>query len=241
MSTIDWYGNVSLVVFFAGCNLRCLYCQNSGLIPLGSGRTVPLSVLRDRLEAEKMILDAVVFTGGEPLLQPDALLEAAKLVKSYGFKVMLDTNGSIKPDVERMLTSGLFDRIALDVKAPLKQGPMGKVTGRPELGASIAESVEYCLELSKELGLEMEVRTTIAPGVSDDPEFIREIAVAILGRSHAYYLQQFDNVGEVLDKNLKLEHPPSREEMISLANIALSTGLRNVYIKTRQNGLEKVG
>ena len=241
MSTVDWYGNVSLVVFFAGCNYRCPYCQNSGLIPLDSGREIDLSLLRDRFEANKLINDAIVFTGGEPVLQPDAVIEAAKLAKSHSLKVMLDSNGSVKENVDKVLRSGYIDRVALDVKAPINAVDYGRVTGRPDLGEASVEAVEHCLNLSKEFRIEMEIRTTVAPGVSDDPAFIRSIAESIKGRSDAYYLQQFDNLGEVLSQTLKQEKPPSREAMTSLAHEALRTGLRNVFIKTRINGLERMG
>ncbi|MDP2899435.1 MAG: radical SAM protein, partial [Candidatus Bathyarchaeota archaeon] len=119
MSTVDWYGNVSLVVFCAGCNYRCPYCQNSGLIPLDSGREIDIDLLRERFEANRLINDAVVFTGGEPVLQPDAVIEAAKLAKSRGLKVMLDSNGSVKENIDKVLRSGYVDRVALDVKAPI--------------------------------------------------------------------------------------------------------------------------
>ncbi|MFA5870022.1 MAG: anaerobic ribonucleoside-triphosphate reductase activating protein [Candidatus Bathyarchaeia archaeon] len=241
MSTVDWYGNVSLVVFCAGCNYRCPYCQNSGLIPLDSGREIDLGLLRERFEANKLINDAVVFTGGEPVLQPDAVIEAAKLAKSRGLKVMLDSNGSVKENVDRVLRSGYIDRVALDVKAPINPVDYGRVTGRPDLGEASVAAVEHCLNLSRELGIEMEVRTTVAPGVSDDPAFIRSIANSIKGRCDAYYLQQFDNLGEVLSQTLKREKPPSREAMMSLAREALKTGLRHVFIKTRSNGLERMG
>lgn len=241
MSTVDWYGNVSLVVFCAGCNYLCPYCQNSGLIPLDSGREIDLSLLRERFEANKLINDAIVFTGGEPVLQPDAVIEAAKLAKSNSLKVMLDSNGSVKENVDKLLRSGYIDRVALDVKAPVNPIDYGRVTGRPDLGEASVEAVEHCLNLSMELGIEMEVRTTVAPGISDDPVFIRSIAESIKGRSDTYYLQQFDNLGEVLSQTLKQEKPPSRETMTSLAQEALRTGLRNVFIKTRSNGLERMG
>ena len=241
MSTVDWYGNVSLIVFCAGCNYRCPYCQNSGLIPLDSGREVDLELLRDRFEANKVINDAVVFTGGEPALQPDAIIEAARLAKSRGLKVMLDTNGSVKQNIDRILRSGAIDRVALDVKAPINPRDYGRVTGRPDLGEASVEAVEGCLNLSRELSIEMEVRTTVAPGVSDDPAFIRNIAESIKDRCDVYYLQQFDNLGEVLSQTLKQEKPPTREAMMSLAREALQTGLKNVFIKTRSNGLERMG
>src|SRR5512142_373904 len=106
MSTIDWYGYVSLIVFCAGCNYRCPYCQNSALIPVDAGREISLELLEDRFEANKMINDAVVFTGGEPALQPNAIVEAAKLAKSRKLKVMLDTNGSVTENIDKILRSG---------------------------------------------------------------------------------------------------------------------------------------
>jgi pyruvate formate lyase activating enzyme len=241
MSTVDWYGNVSLIVFCAGCNYRCPYCQNSALIPLDAGREIPLSLLEERFEANKVINDSVVFTGGEPVLQPKALIEAAKLAKSRGLKVMLDTNGSVKDNLNSVLRSGYVDRVALDVKAPLNPEDYGFVTGRPDLGKDSVEAVEHCLDIAKELRIEMEVRTTVAPGLSDAQDFIEKIARSIVGRCDVYYLQQFDNLGEVLSQTLKQEKPPSRETMMSLAHRATSTGLINVFIKTRSHGLERMG
>ena len=241
MSTVDWYGNVSLIVFCAGCNYRCPYCQNSALIPLDAGREIDLTLLKERIEANKIIIDAIVFTGGEPVLQPNAIIEAAKLAKSLGLKVMLDTNGSVKENLDKILRSGYIDRIALDVKAPLNPTDYGMVTGRPDLGEQSVEAVEHCLTLSRELGLEIEARTTVAPGVSDAPTFIASIAENIKGRCDVYYLQQYDNLGEILSQTLKQEKPPSREAMISLAQEAHRTGMTNVFIKTRSNGLERMG
>jgi pyruvate formate lyase activating enzyme len=241
LSTVDWYGNVSLIIFCAGCNYRCPYCHNSGLIPLDAGREIDLSFLKERFEANKVINDAVVFTGGEPVLQPEAIIEASKLAERHGLKVMLDTNGSVKENIDMVLNSGYIDRVALDVKAPINPIDYGRVTGRPDLGEASVEAVENCLNLSKDCSIEMEVRTTVAPGLSDTPEFISKIAERIKGRCDVYYLQQFDNLGEVLSQTLKHEKPPTREAMRSLAREALKTGLRNVFIKTRSNGLERMG
>jgi pyruvate formate lyase activating enzyme len=241
LSTVDWYGNVSLVIFFAGCNFRCPYCQNSSLLPLDSGREVNLALLRERFEANKMFIDAVVLSGGEPLLQPEPVIEAAKLARSFGLKVMLDTNGSVEKHIDKVLRTGFIDRVALDVKAPLNPIDYGRITGCPDLGQESVEAVKHCLDLSNELGLETETRTTVAPGISDDLIFIRSIASSLKDRTDVYYLQQFDNSGEILSQTLKPEKPPSREAMMSLAQEALSTGLRNVFIKTRSHGLERMG
>ena len=241
MSTVDWYGNVSLVVFFAGCNFRCPYCHNSDLIPAGSGEKVELRLIRRRIEVGLSLLDSVIFTGGEPLLQQKAVLEAAELIKGFGLKLMLDTNGSLPSVVEKLLDARLVDRVALDVKAPLTTEDYGRVIGLPRLGSEMAESVECTLELCNSHGVEVEARTTVAPTVSDDPDFIRRIAPSIKGRCSVYYLQQFDNTGNVLSPRLKKLEPPSREEMVELAEAAIGEGVRNVYIKTRELGLERTG
>ena len=244
MSTVDWYGNVSLVVFFAGCNFRCPYCQNSGLLPLDSGREVDIEFIRRRISMNMSPvpeLDAVVLTGGEPLLQPGAVMEVAKLVKGLQLKLMLDTNGSIPSAVQPLLEAGLVDRVALDVKAPLNESDYERVAGLPGGAVSIVEGVEATLSLCNNYGVEVEARTTVAPTVSDDIAFIKQIADEIRGRCHCYYLQQFDNTGDVLSPELKALAPPTRERMVELAEMAFNEGVENVFIKTREFGLERVG
>jgi pyruvate formate lyase activating enzyme len=243
MSTIDWYGNVSMVVFWAGCNLRCPYCHNSTLIPLESGTVVGLDLLDERLRQSMdpvPSLDAVVFTGGEPILQADAVIAAARLVKKYGLKLMLDTNGTLFSDVERILRTGLVDRVALDVKTPLNEDDFKKVSQIPEMAERHVKSIINTLNLCKELGIPVEARTTVAPGLSDGEEFIRQIARDIRGLCEVYYLQQFDNLGDVLSPELKLKAPPEKEGLIKLAKAAIEEGSDKVFIKTRFDGLERV-
>ncbi len=238
MSTIDWHGNVSLVVFFAGCNFRCHYCQNSSLLPLDSGREVDAEYVRRRMEVGRDLLDSVVITGGEPLLQPEGLEEVADLARTLSLKIMLNTNGSRPEVVERLLEAGLIDRVALDIKAPFTEKEYSSVVG--EKGGSLWREVEKTLEICRENGVETEVRTTVAPGVSDEPDFIERIATSIEGRCDEYSLQQFDNLGDVLSPELKAKSPPSRERLMQLAEVALASGLENVSIKTRDMGLERM-
>jgi len=244
MSTVDWYGNVSFVVFFAGCNFRCPYCQNSGLLPLDSGEKVELEAIRERIKLNMSPvpeLDAVVLTGGEPLLQPEAIMEVAKLVRELGLKLMLDTNGSIPSALGPLLEAGLVGRVALDVKAPLTPEEYRKVAGLGTCCASAIEGIKSTLALCNSHGVEIEARTTIAPTLTDNPDLIRQIAKQIRNRCDVYYLQQFDNTGEVLSLKLKSLPPPTRERMVELAKVALQEGVENVYIKTRDFGLERVG
>jgi len=241
ISTVDWYGNVSSVVFFAGCNFRCPYCQNSSLIPVDSGLEVAPDILRQRIETNLGLLDSVVFTGGEPLLQKDALMEAARVVKNYHLKLMLDTNGSLPDTVNGLLDAHLVHRVALDVKAPLTAEDYGRVINLPLLGAEMIEAVEETIEICNSHGVEIEARTTVVPTLSDEPEFIQRIASSLRGRCKVFYLQQFDNTGDILDQRFKKLKPPTREQMVELAEVALGEGLDGVYIKTRKLGLERMG
>ena len=240
MSTVDWYGNVSLVIFFSGCNFQCPYCQNSGLIPLESGEEVDIELISERIRIGRQLLDAVVFTGGEPLLQPKALMEAGELVKGFGLKLMIDTNGSIPSSIEPLLNADLVDRVALDVKAPMTPEDYKRVAGLRVDGKTVVEGIKRTIDICEEHGVTIEARTTIAPTLSDGNEFVRGIASHITNHCDVYYLQQFDNTGEVLSPEIKALEPPSRRRMIELAKIAIQEGVKNVYIKTRKNGLERV-
>lgn len=244
LSTVDWYGRPSFVVFFAGCNFRCPYCQNPALIPKNSGKEVELEWLRGQMEISLKpvkTFEAVVFTGGEPLVQQKAVMEAAELVKNLGIKLMLDTNGSCPGAVERLLEGGLIDRIALDVKAPFTAEDYGRVIGVPTLGHEMAGKVRRTLELCGDGGVEVEARTTVAPNLSDSPGFIRSLASCIKGLCDVYYLQQFDNTGQVFSSSFKGMQPPEREKLVLLAETALAEGVENVYIKTRKLGRERIG
>ena len=149
-STIDWHGCVSIVVFFAGCNFRCPYCQNASLIPLDSGFEVSIEDIGGRIEGMSIFVDSVVISGGEPLIQPEALREVCMVAKKYGLKTMIETNGS-KPDViEELIKDKLLDYIALDFKtSPCKYHLVG---GEPPFEA-LAVLLRY------DVGFE--IRTTI--------------------------------------------------------------------------------
>ena len=111
---LDYPGRVAATIFTGGCNLRCLFCQNSslaeGLIP-EINETDVLSFLEKR----KGLITGVCISGGEPTLQPD-LADFLREIKDMGYDVKLDTNG-FEPQVLRNLAEEeLVDYIALDIK-----------------------------------------------------------------------------------------------------------------------------
>lgn len=172
LSTIDYPGKLAAVVFTQGCNYRCSYCHNAGLIPFeGDENVEPEHVLRI-LEKRKVVLEGVVITGGEPTLQKD-LLPFIRLLKTLGYEVKLDTNGS-KPEVlDELITCGLVDYVAVDFKS--------WKTGYERLsGGDIhaLEQVLHSIDLVFRCGVQLEVRTTCDKRFID-VDVIRTMSLAI--------------------------------------------------------------
>ena len=187
LSLSDYPGKLSAIVFFAGCNLRCPFCYNSELVlPELAGGLCPLAPeavlteLADRLG----FLDAVVLTGGEPTLSPD-LPEFVRALKTLGFLVKLDTNGTNPAVLAKLLQEKLLDYVALDIKAPFPR--YSEYTGLKEAG-EVVEAVQESLSVALQLAPDYEVRTTVAPGLSASD--LLEIAQSLKGVKR-YVLQPF--------------------------------------------------
>ncbi|MBO8085942.1 MAG: anaerobic ribonucleoside-triphosphate reductase activating protein [Marichromatium sp.] len=115
LTTVDYPGELAAVVFLQGCGWRCHYCHNQELIPSTAQEGAPTwPELLARLEDRRGLLDAVVFSGGEPTLQ-HGLRPAVEAVKAMGFKVGLHTNGAYPVRLERVLSA--LDWVGLDIKA----------------------------------------------------------------------------------------------------------------------------
>jgi pyruvate formate lyase activating enzyme len=175
-SLVDYPGKVAAVIFTQGCNFRCPYCHNSGLVfPELFTDEIPFEYVWDFLEQRRGLLDGVVFCGGEPTLQND-LLEVIGKIRSLGFAIKLDTNGS-KPDILAEVLPHL-DYVAMDIKAPLDK--YSSVSGVAVDNYEIRRS----MLLIRASGIPYEFRTTF------HPEFIsvnlKEEIQKMLGRNEIY-------------------------------------------------------
>ena len=92
LSTVDWPGQLAAVVFCQGCGWRCRYCHNPDLISFGTPGRYGWNEMLVWLERRRRLLDAIVFSGGEPTLQP-GILEAVGQARALGFKIGLHTAG----------------------------------------------------------------------------------------------------------------------------------------------------
>jgi len=179
----DFPGKRAVVIFVRGCNLRCSYCGYAGLLggcedQDGHDWEYAEKYLQKRLDR----LDGVVFSGGEPTLQSD-LRRCLERVKAMGLATKLDTNGT-QPEVLRdLLTSGLLDYVAMDVKAPLEN--YANLVGR----RIDVEMIRTAIWVVKQSGVAHEFRTTVVPGLHTTRE-LKAISELIHGADR-YVVQDF--------------------------------------------------
>ena len=116
LSLLDYEDKVSVVLFSQACNMRCPFCHNGEAV-LGASKEdeIDFNEILDFLKTRKGLIDAVVFTGGEPTLEPDLKVKI-KAVRDLGFLIKLDTNGTNPEIVESLLDEGLIDYVAMDIK-----------------------------------------------------------------------------------------------------------------------------
>ena len=166
----DYPGQVAAMVFMQGCNFRCTYCHNKGLIPEYGKHMVPPSSVLAFLTKRRLRLRGVVISGGEPTCQA-GLARFLSELKSLGYSIKLDTNGSNPRVLERLLGQGLVDYIAMDIKAPWDR--YEDVTGIPGSGALAHRS----MEIVARSGIQHIFRTTVVPGLIDESDIraIREL------------------------------------------------------------------
>jgi len=114
LSASDYPDRLAAVVFCQGCAWRCTYCHNSHLLPRKGNAEIPWTQVLSFLQRRRGLLDAVVFSGGEPTLQR-SLPEAIREVKALGYLIGLHTAGIVPRMLARVLP--LVDWVGMDLKA----------------------------------------------------------------------------------------------------------------------------
>lgn len=180
----DYPGHLAAIVFTQGCNFRCPFCHNVTLL----NSAAPAETLMDEkdivdiLKTRRSLLDAVVISGGEPTLQADLARFAVQL-KSLGFKVKLDTNGSRPAVLRALLDRRLLDHVAMDIKAPWNEYP--RLAGVEVVTRHVRDSLALLLDNPTPCTF----RTTFVPGLLAE-EDIAEIR-AYLPEQAQYVVQSF--------------------------------------------------
>jgi pyruvate formate lyase activating enzyme len=185
-SATDYPGKLAAVIFIQGCPWRCGYCHNPHLQVRTGDSPLPWQQVMDLLERRVGLIDAVVFSGGEPTTDP-ALADAILSVKALGFDIGLHTAGAYPKRLTSILP--LLDWVGIDVKAAFEH--YDRITGCAGSGAQ----ARACVEAVIASGVRYECRTTIHPVLLAEADIL-SLARTLAGMEvQDYALQVFRTMG----------------------------------------------
>jgi pyruvate formate lyase activating enzyme len=186
---LDYPHKSACILWFAGCNMRCLYCYNPEIV-LGKG-SISIEKILSFLQTRKNLLDAVVFSGGECVLHK-SIIPLIVEVKKMGFLVKIDTNGSSPEVMQQLIKQNQIDYIALDFKAP-------KSKFKAITHSDLFDSFEATLNLILKTNVPFEVRTTYHSELLSEDD-IAEMVGFLESKNYIgnYYIQYFRNNVETL-------------------------------------------
>lgn len=204
MAALDGDG-IRYAVFFTGCPLRCAYCHNPDTWHK-SGNEWSSADLVNKIKRYKPYFKkggGVTFSGGEPLLNADFIIETGKLLKKEGINYAVDTSGSVPltDSVKKALDGA--DLVILDVKFYDKESYKKYTKGDFENFVAIGK---YCTEK----GIRLWLRTVVVPNINDNEESVRKYAeFSKQFEFEKYELLAFHTMGFFKYENLEIGNPLS--------------------------------
>jgi len=225
--TVDGPG-IRFVVFMQGCPLRCQYCHNPDTWDVNKGKEYTPQELMNEIVKYKSYMDyskgGVTFTGGEPLLQADFLLEVSKLCKDKGISVAIDTSGFIFNEKVKELLE-YTDLVLLDIK---NYDPLVYKT---VTGVSLSPTLKF-LDYLKEKNIATWVRYVVVPNLTDNLDAVKRLSAHLDGYPNVEKIEllAFHKMGEYKWKELGLEYKladtkePSKELMKQITEILSTNG-----------------
>lgn len=230
--TVDGPG-LRFVVFLQGCAMRCAYCHNPDTWKLNGGTEKSVDELLEEakgyLPYMKFSNGGVTLSGGEPLLQPDFVLEFFKKCKEAGIHTTLDTSGSVKPaNLNEILE--VTDLILLDIKH-INEEKHKEITG-----LSNHNTLNFA-KLLNEKGIPVWIRHVLVPGLSTDEKDLSDLGDFLTTFSNIEKVEilPYHKMGEYKWEQLGLTNklvnvmPPKQEE-VDLAYKLLTKSSKGVLI-----------
>ena len=211
LTLLDYPGKVACTVFLSGCNLRCPYCHNPGLVlpERGNESEMPVAEVEAFLARRKGTLDGVCVTGGEPTLQPELPAFLEKL-RCLGFAIKLDTNGTNPEMLKVLMHDGILDYVAMDIKNSPER--YRETCG----GADVLSKVQESAGLLLNGATGFEFRTTVCKPLHTERD------MAQIGRwlkgAKRYFLQAFVDSGDLVSGGVQAH---TRDELTRLRQTVL--------------------
>ena len=216
LSLLDYPGKVAAILYIDKCNFRCEYCHNwNTLIAAEDNEDLIFNDILSFLRKRVGVLDGVVISGGEPTLMPN-LEEKIRAIKELGYSIKLDTNGTHPEVVKDLVSKGLIDYVAMDIKSSLDD------YHRFCHNDSLINKVKESIELLKSNIVDYEFRMTLIEEYHS-LEVIYKVKDILKGAKRLY-LQQFKVSDGVINKDL---HP-------------VDEGLANKFVEILSQSVETV-
>lgn len=191
LTLLDYPDKVACTVFTVGCNFRCPFCHNNGLVNGNYGEQLSQVEVLRFLQRRRAVLEGMCLTGGEPLIQT-GVAEFLQAVKALGYAVKLDTNGAYPERLKSLVDKGLVDYVAMDVKNSRERYAQTAGCQTVDL-TKVEQSVEYL----KSGVVDYEFRTTVTGNLHDEQSV--EAMARWLEGSKRLYLQKFVNSGDLIN------------------------------------------
>ena len=215
LSLLDYPGKVAAILYIDKCNFRCEYCHNwNTLIAANDNEDLIFNDILAFLKKRVGILDGVVISGGEPTLMPN-LEEKIRAIKELGYSIKLDTNGTHPEVIKDLVSKGLIDYIAMDIKSSLDD------YHRFCNNDSLIEKVKESIELLKSGIVDYEFRMTLIDEYHS-LEVINKVKETLKG-SKRLYLQQFKVSDGVINKDLHLVDEGLANKFVEILSQSVET------------------
>ena len=219
LSLLDYEDKVSVVLFSHACNFRCPFCHNGDSV-LNAQNEINFDEILEFLKGRKGLVDAVVFSGGEPTLENDLEVKI-KAVKSLGFLIKLDTNGTNPELLEKLLDDGVVDYVAMDIKN--SPSLYAETSGVKTINL---DNIKRSISIIMKKAPDYEFRTTLVKEFHEKMNY--EEFYELVKDSKRLFLQKFVDREGCIKKGL---HDVDEVEATKLRDYLLSKGLQFVSLR----------
>ena len=219
LSLLDYEDKVSVVLSSHACNFRCPFCHNGDSV-LNAQEEIDFAEILDFLKTRIGLVDAVVFSGGEPTLEPDLEVKI-KAVKSFGFLIKLDTNGTNPELLEKLLDEKLIDYVAMDIKN--SPSLYAETSGVKNINL---DNIKKSISLIVDKAPDYEFRTTLVKEFHEHMDY--DAFFELIKNAKRLYLQKFVDREGCIKKGL---HDVDELEATKLRDYLLSKGLKSVMLR----------
>ena len=228
-SSLDYPGKMALVLFIPGCDLRCKYCHNPQLLKNEKFAPWELEEVFDAVDENIDFIDAIVISGGEPLLHVDVVKKFIKKAKKENLLIKLDTNGLHPDGVEKVIKS--LDYVAMDIKAPLDE--YYKISDVYPKNAR--QLITQSIDVIRQNNVFLECRTTYVPTLLTRDDVVNLVSDI---DCDMYTLQQFRN-RLTFDSSLANVTEPNPEDLLEIVQ-SLDTQIPEIHLKSNQFGNQTI-